>query len=39
MGKNKKTDRDTVGVKDLELKESKDVKGAALPMGDGSVRK
>jgi len=39
IGKNKKTDRNTVGVKDLELKGSKDVKGADLPMGDGSVRK
>src|SRR5439155_1196023 len=31
IGKNKKTDRNTVGVKDLELKGSKDVKGADLP--------
>ena len=31
MGKNRKTDKKTVSVKDLGLKDLKDVKGGALP--------
>jgi len=40
MGKNTKTDKKTVSVKDLELKGLKDVKGAVLPTAvEYSVRK